>query len=233
MKYNSGSDAGLSVAYENQEQATTRDIVTWIQMSQAAHSGYADYDKGLRREYNYDVAPLTGQLIVSGTVKSPLEYTEGPRVVISAVDDPGRNSPEYFETFQISGRNITGDNGRSFINPWETPTKFGDATFASHLPAIPSVVSSVNAKYGKTNPYILLPTDNLIFGFQVPYSLDGFNERTSNLPIFNGIGPQLTASASGIHKVVIYGSLLRDNHEYHDTFTQAIETDIVSTVQRG
>jgi hypothetical protein len=233
MKYNEDSDAGLSITFDSGVQTTTRDLVTWVQMSQAAHSGYAEYDRGLRREYNYDVAPLTGQLVVSGTVKSPLEYTEGPRVVISAVDDPSRNSAEYFETYQKSGRSLIEDNGRSFVNPWETPTKFGEATFASQLPGISSVSSPVNAKYSKTNPYILLPTDNLIFGFQVPTSLIGFNERTTNLPIYNGIGPHITASASGIHKVVLYGSLLRDNHEYHDTFQQAIETDIISTMQRG
>lgn len=233
MKYNQDSDAGLTVTFENGNQTTTRDIVTWIQMSQAAHSSLSDYDMGLRREFNYDVGPLTGQLVVSGTVKSPLEYTEGPRVVISAVDDASRNSPEYFETFQKSARSLIEDNGRSFVNPWETPTKFGDVTFGSQLPGISSVVSPVNAKYAKTNPYILLPTDSLIFGFQVPYSLVGFNERTTNLPIFNGIGPHLTASATGIHKVIFYGSLLRDNHEYHDTFQQAIETDVVSTVQLG
>lgn len=229
ITYNSGTDAGLQRTITNSEQmGTIRDLVSWVQISKIPHSGKAEYDLGLSREYDYDSAGFNQQLIVSGVIKSPLEYSQGQMVAIASVDDTTRNTPEYIENLEVSGRNLLGDRGRSFVNPWQTSPTYGAITLQSILPTISSINTYAKAKYHKPNPYLLLPTDKLVFGFQVPYSSWPFNQFFSDQPTYDGVGPTLTASATGIHKVVFYGSLLKNNKEHHDTFETSTEQELFS-----
>lgn len=228
VSYNSGSLSELTTTIDNSDQMTMRDLVSWVQISKKPYSGLTDFDKGLDREYNYDGYEYNQQFVVSGVIKSPLEYSEGLRMAIASVDDNTRNTVEYIETLEQSGRNLTEDRGRSYVNPWQTSPSFGAITLQSVLPGIPPVNTFAKAKYHKPNPYLLLPTDNLVFGFQVPYSTFPFNQFFNDIPTYNGLGPTLSASASGIHKVVFYGSLLRDNKEHHDTFETGTELEMYS-----
>jgi hypothetical protein len=76
-------------------------------------------------------------------------------------------------------------------------------------------------RYGKINPYLLMPTDNLIFGWQLPLFTalndDGFN------PTYSGQGPTFTFAAAPA-KLVIYGSMIREGREFHDTLNQHLSS---------
>ena len=87
---------------------------------------------------------------------------------------------------------------------------------------------SINSRYTKPNPYILLPSDKLTFGFQLPWDND------------NGIAQNsLTFATTGINKITLYGSSLRVNpetnqlEEYHDTLNQLLSSNSIHEVITG
>lgn len=201
-----------------------RDLITWMQLSKDGSSANAIYGNGLKREWNYSKSNGTDihfnqQLIVSGTVKSPLDYNRG---VLGWI---GAETAEYHEAYAVPGRNLIKERGRSWLNPIQSSELFGNATLASFWQS--SLAVTVKKAYSKDNPYLLLPTDNLIIGWQLPYSHE-LSFRTNHDPVFTGLGPQLSSSINGINKVVLYGSLLRDGREYHESFELAKRTDVLS-----
>ena len=234
ITYYSASTVQRLTTISETELTTQRDLVTWMQMSRESYSDSTVYNTGLKREFNYlgSSVNFSGQVIMSGSMKNPFSYKEGVRNILinNQTINPDLTTCEYIESFAVSGRNLTTEGGRSFINPNQTPEVFGNVTFEGFVGG--SLTTTANSKYSKINPYLLLPTDNLVFGWEVPYARLALN-RTNGSAMYQGIGPHLTASASGIHKVIFYGSLLRNNKEYHTSFETAMETDIFSTQLGG
>jgi hypothetical protein len=215
VQYSSGSTLLDSETINETNITTTRDLITWLQISAKDSSVYPDYTSGLQREYNYTPinfsAPLKKQfdeqLVVSGNCKSAFAYQQGQNSIINVTTTGGLKTSEYVESLSFSGRNMIGDNGRSFVNPWTDPKILGYATFPSFWGG-GSYNSLVNKEYKKNNPYILMPGDQLIFGWQLPYKGSPFNENVGGIPTYDKAGPALTASMNGTHKVVFYGSYL-------------------------
>jgi hypothetical protein len=87
------------------------------------------------------------------------------------------------------------------------------------------IITKLNEFYTKTNPYILLPTDKLTFGFQLPWSKEGSSTTKFSSLAFSPV--------KGIHKITLYGSSLRINpetnqlEEHHDTLNQLFSSDSV------
>ena len=239
LTYNSASVSLIPLVSSSHNLHSTRDLVTWMQISKNANSGEPVYDEGLRREATYNSlfgsAPLRSefsrQFVVSGAVKSAIKYDQGYNCIINVTSDVNQKTAEYAESFNVSGRNLIGDNGRSFLNPDTSPTVVGNARFSSFWTS--PITRQINKSYSKVNPYLLLPTDKLIFGWQLPYSYLTFNENSSDLPMYPGAGPALTASMNGVHKIIFYGSLLRDNKEFHESFEQSCPTDVVTVENYG
>lgn len=78
------------------------------------------------------------------------------------------------------------------------------------------------------SPYILFPEDKIIIGFQYP--------PAENLSLAGGVGqmPDLTRDArlnrfgfNGPGKVTLYGSLVSNNKEFHDTLNQTLTSEAV------
>ena len=209
-----------------------RDLVTWLQIVKNAQlpEPFSLYSKkfieGREKVYTSE-DNFSGQLVMSGVVKNPLEFTKGMSTILTSqgaapFNTTGQLGPEYFETWKETGRNNTGDRGRNWKNTLLTPEVVGSFNVTNLRGGQTSV--TVNKQYYKNNAYILLPTDRLIFGWQVNHLLDAWNYY-AGLPVYNGNGPKLSFSSAGIHKVVLYGSLLRvgqngELQEYHDTLNQ-------------
>jgi hypothetical protein len=144
------------------------------------------------------------QFVISSSVKSSLLFEDGPWTSIG-----------FNQTLLSSGRNqILPANGRDWINTFEKTNVLKTVTtFHSY---------KVNDEYTKTNPYILLPTDKLTFGCQLPWPM--FAESLTSSIAF---------SPQGINKITLYGSSLRLNpetnqlEEYHDTLNQLLSSESI------
>ena len=73
----------------------------------------------------------------------------------------------------------------------------------------------------KVSPYIIFPDDEIIFGWQYPLPLFNFgNERTTS-------DPGAFKMTIGNSKIKLYGSLVKDNKEFHEGLNQNLTTDAV------
>ena len=162
------------------------------------------------------------QFALSSSVKSPILFERGLAVPFSG------SAGSYFlniPKLEISGRNqITEVNGRDWINSFEQPLVIGSGTL--NISGFGNFTIPVNATYTKSNPYILLPTDKLTFGFQLP--IDSIN----NVAIHSS----LEFGNFGINKIILYGSTLRLNpetnelEEHHDTLNQLLCSNSVHEI---
>lgn len=161
------------------------------------------------KEYN-------GQMVISSSVKSNLSYELLP-TPFSGTFGVGNL---FVPTLSNSGRNqIYNANGREWINSFEKTNVIESYNNSNNI------FTEINQFYTKTNPYILLPTDKLTFGFQLPWSrLGSATTKFSSLAF---------SPVKGIHKITLYGSSLRINpetnqlEEHHDTLNQLFSSDSV------
>lgn len=228
VQYNATDLPNQTLVIENNDLPNARDLISWMQLSKNPTSGDEVYNAGLRRECVYiGSAKTSNQFIMSGTIKTPIQYEQGLRMAVIGTTT-SINSCEYFESYNISGRNMINDFGRNYINSWELAEQFGNITLNSWFQSgIPPVHTFANKNYSKNNPYILLPTDNLIFGWQVPYALLPFNTFGENVTTYDGIGPQLTFSKNGINKIIFYGSYLEETDKaYYENSIEPSQLDI-------
>lgn len=201
--------------------SSTSEVVDIIQMclSQAADvGGY------LNRELliNSDADIQNGQWLMNSTVKSSVGFEEGVAYIFSgSLNSP--NSKGAIPTLQYSGRNqIDQTYGRDWVNAFENPLIVAQGSY--YINEYDNALS-VNAQYTKPNPYILLPSDRLTFGFQLPWDNDNGIDQNS-----------LSFATTGINKIILYGSTLRVNpetnqlEEYHDTLNQLLSSNSVHEI---
>ena len=207
----SGSTAISSMVLSESSVTTTRDLITWLQLSR--ESTTLD-PTGLRREQNYTAPTVRGslsnefsqQFIISGNIKSPLSYDPS----ISYLVDSSRKTQGILENYNVSGRNMINDLGRSWKNPWLSSQNYVNGIFFDYY--LNERTANIAKNYSQNIPYLLLPTDQLIFGWCLPTELYYWSH--DNLaPIFTGAGPALTGSNQGVNKIVFYGSYLTKNAE--------------------
>ncbi len=203
---------------------TVRDIITWIQVSSPENAAlHGEVPAlGIAREVSAGVS-WSLQFAASSSVKSPVEVPHILPISISS------SAPEYIEKWNFSGRKgLAQENGRDYINAFSSFEKFARATgFGVRGQELSFDVSN---KTSKSNPYLLMPGDNLILGCQLPYSRDGFASRNNGTPVYDGKGPELTIPTTGIHKIVLYGSLIREGKGFHDTTNQLLTSTTIHEV---
>jgi len=88
----------------------------------------------------------------------------------------------------------------------------------------------VYPKLQQATPYVLQPTDNLIFGFQGAYI--GKSEYTDAFPFTSSSvnrGPTLSI-LPGKFKVRLYGSYVVEGKEYHETLDQILTSNTIRKV---
>lgn len=223
----------------------TRDLITWMQV---AGNGYLGSDPALtlfknnflknREIISASSTTWSGQFMMSGVLKSPLEYIGLEGVLNTSY--PGNLSAtnfasSYMEQWSYSGRDGAEKlfkSGRNWKNVFESPKTFANLTPLAARGDSYSL--KVNERYSKNNPYLLTPTDKLIFGWHISGPNESWN-FSSGQPTISGSGPSLSFSNLGVHKIVLYGSLLRVNDngdliEYHDTLNQLLTSTTIHEV---
>ena len=194
---------------------TARDVVTWLQVAAAAttlnttHADYADFAK---RELNIfsgaSTANWSGRFVMSGSVKTPASQ--------QAIDMFWESEwfGEHAIAYRFGGRSNTGTtSGRGLISEFVGNPRADLIDFGLSTPLI-----RANAISG-TNPYIILPGDRLVFGWQSP--IPGYPGGVTNDDM-----PSLTL-AQGPCRLLLYGSQLREGNEFHDTLNQALTSNAV------
>lgn len=206
---------------------TYRDLVDYMQVAFYRTDGYGP--NGLAqspRELNFFGTPDAigpTNFIISSSCKSPIKFEEGLQMFFSGA---AASSMFFVEKNEFPGRNgVYEVNGREWVTSYENPKIVGTGSYA--LGSGPLNIININEAYTKLNPYILLPTDKLTFGGQLPLSIFGI-----------GVGNRssITFSPQGINKITLYGSSLRVNpetnqlEEYHDTLNQLLSSNSIHEI---
>ena len=76
----------------------------------------------------------------------------------------------------------------------------------------------------KHSPYLLLPEDELVLGYQYPIS---YNHRNYGFGANDNNTNKITFSKHKISKITLYGSLIKNKVEYHDTLNQPLTSESV------
>lgn len=163
-------------------------------------------DQRLQREYmlpyNYDHSwDTNGIVVISGSIKMPTKsegisdftvFVTGSSVNVVAKNSNGGRTG-VFEPWTRNFREVV-----STTQPAGSVTNFGGITF--------------NNEPWKINPYILLPQDKLIFGWQAP-----FGGTLTTIAWSNNSGPTLNI-AKGTYRLYLIGSYLKDvGREFRET----------------
>jgi hypothetical protein len=247
-------------------RSKTRDLVTWMQMMTHQKLGGSpiNYDElvdNIWSEQHQGMivsssrgANWSGQYTLSGAVVSPGYYVSGNLMQVNSESDNASKyqSPEFFTSWKFPGRNMTGNTSRNYLNVIETNIEVPKVldqpgseyyVYSMVMPnQYPSTVDAdwilggIAKTYAKVNPYILKPGDQLIVGWEVPYShheQNVFGRRTTdsdptfiNVSVYDGIGPKLTFHPSP-SKLILYGSKISEQKESHDTLNQILSSNAV------
>jgi len=87
------------------------------------------------------------------------------------------------------------------------------------------ITYDVPNKKHKTNPYLLLPSDRLILGWQIPVSAN-----PAQLIVANDYSESDFVFSPGVFKLTLYGSYVRANREYNDGTNQLLSSDNIHEV---
>jgi len=133
------------------------------------------------------------------------------------------NSLLTVESNRFGGASLKGDaSGRQpsvALDHADISTEFsGTSDAATNMPEIP-----IRTENSKISPYVLLPTDNLIFGWQ-SHPAPHTNESVSGEDVVDSISKM---------KITLYGSLIRDSKEFHDTKVQSLSSYAVHEMIYG
>jgi hypothetical protein len=197
----------------------TRDLVTYLQISSIG-SGISSLDESqhiknaLKRELTImreldgvDIHYLAGEYVLSGSCKISATVTSSINTQLV------RNIRENNKYGTRTGLKNT--SGRSLTS------EFGQYANQSSAFVSRSVSEVTYSSHSYANPYILLPTDKLVFGWQLPtfHYISNYSNLTDPMFTFT-IHP-------GKGRCILYGSLLQEGHEFHDTLNQELTTEQV------
>ena len=252
----SSNPMSSSISVKHQ-MGMVKDIVTFGQITlnnsfnttPLSGSWKRDLTVSMNNGSGYLRSPQSGEFRLEFPVRSPA-MSDGTTGIIYYYKEresvPG-NGPNSFSDgacevlkYPFGGRQGTGDSsGRSFVSsiaglePAATvATKvltnypYATALVASGAPVILPASSSA------INPYVLLPTDKLVIGFEnTPpagklgtqgTSVGGVQHKDEQAFVDNK-----TILAPGVGKITFYGSLIRESQEYHETYNQPLTSDAI------
>lgn len=211
-----------------QQQNTIRELVTYAQViGFSSASSDSQIERGSRELNLFFKDPVvldsfgswSGRLIMSGTVKNALP-NDGLGSVQIGHNDSG------VAAMMLINKNSTRSGlftpgGRDFIGALEKGHVLAtsDVLFPSSVDPTGSIVTL--DRYSKPNPYLLQPTDQLVFGWQLPVA----NRLNSafGTPQYNGKGTEMTF-APVPSKITLYGSMVSEGREAHDTLNQLLSS---------
>ncbi len=222
---------------------TTRDLITFGQLvSYSSSQGGGNtpgqfptiktiLKSGLGRELNFKSSTSGGafsrtKFIMSGTVKEALRLNRTFGYSMLTVEHGAsgdmiffmENTPGARDNLEVSitGRDLVAAQPAGAPSDRNINDKYGLLNGLEVLnvqfqePVSAPVVNS---------PYLLLPTDKLVFGWQVP-------ALYSHRPSQTARGPRLEIFP-GSGKLTLYGSLIKEGQEYHETLNQALTSNAI------
>lgn len=193
---------------ENTYVDTIRDMVTYLQVTTITDefsSTYPDHTHFVHRDLNIsgslveDTLSWSGRYVMSASVRSPNFASAYGRLLPG-----GTSQDDLIDAGWLGGRSGRGvPMGRSFVNDIDGNVISGTIALGS-LGDITLLTSQT-----QDNPYILLPTDKLIFGWDLPIgTLWPIADPGFRLSLHPGAG-----------RIIFYGSLIK-SAEYHDGLNQ-------------
>lgn len=172
----------------------------------------------------------SGRYIISGSVCSPsFRRTTTDDFIGTATIRSGAIGDNY-QIRLTYPPSRTGIDTISITRDWLNPRK-GDI-FSPVFDTLAGTFDNVGAFSWVINPYILQPGDNLIFGWQSPFDPTVFEKLTPDGIFITGSGQQVgqLTIASGLCKVTLYGSQIKNGEEFHDTLNQLLTTNAIHEV---
>jgi len=218
---------------------TGRDLITFMQistfdsyMTSSAFTANAPFPLDFWKEYN-----------ISTNHNWTYAHNWNLYTQISAsTKSPNRIRSDYIELFnhEISGSGVYLQIQQESFQPTRTGTPQASGRSLLNELRDPNIVYDLSIGYFDynlleeqtfENPYILLPEDNLIFGWQLPLEdrIGSWDWAYSYAPKY--YVPFLSGSAATIEfdtvpqKIIIYGSQIKEGKEYHDTLNQLLTAD--------
>ncbi len=191
-------------------------------------------------EAHNDLTPLSwnNQVYMELPAKSPIRIDRNPEI------NPSNPPDNVFSLFRAGdglmdlkysggGRNALGivvPNGRNHVTPVATIQQNG--SFKNQLSVGKENILIKDENRYRYNPYILLPTDNLIIGWQQPILnllVGGTDLSATNRNSISGSFSEIKFMPSPA-KITLYGSYIRENKEYNDGINQLLSSDSVHEV---
>jgi hypothetical protein len=209
----------LPTTYNGIYVNTIRDLVTYAQVlnSNTLDPGINQY-MGARELtfFTTDSRSRTGvgwsgRMVMSGTVKNALP---ADFLTLGIFGTNDANPVFAFVNANSTRSGLFVPSGRDFV----APLVKGEVSQSAVLSLTTPVVNLT--RYSKVNPYLLLPGDQLVFGWQLPVP-DSLNAPFAANYIISGSGPSLDFAAVP-SKITFYGSLVRNQEEFHDTLNQLL-----------
>jgi len=178
--------------------------------------------------------PQTFQFCLSSSIKSPIQSIF--EFCVFSPRDPITPTGYYLRLANNNiGRNgVTYSDGRDWKSSFEQGLVIGQVSESLELG---SPKFNVLQNYTKPNPYILLPTDKLTIGIQLPW--DKFGAPLEDPPKAVVDKNSIKFLTDGINKITFYGSTMRVNpetnqlEEYHETLNQLLSSESIHEVITG
>lgn len=211
---------------------TFRDLVTFAQVSAFDTGTYTDENKEFfSRDLNihFDRIQLrngifgtnpnmwSGRFIMSASVRAPVSNEATMPMFVG-----GNDTAVMYVAQNIPGARtgLGQTSGRDLVS-----SVVGNETTSSIIAFDEFSATTKSLTPGKRNsiisPYLLFPTDKIVLGWQVPFGKKMFSEGRTQVNVFpyflrTGKAHELTMH-HGAGKLIFYGSLIKENFEFHDT----------------
>lgn len=167
----------------------------------------------------------SGRYIISGVCCAPVarEAADSTTSVLAIRSGSGTNINYALPTFRAS-RNGTSNylSNRNYLN-----TVLGYQKITTYDP-FNDVTANENSLGWTMNPYLLMPEDQLIFGWQSPFAGNVYEKMAPDGVFVTGsgdVGAQLTLAA-GKATLVLYGSYISDDQQANVT-TQVLSSNSI------
>jgi hypothetical protein len=164
----------------------------------------------------------SGRFVMSGVVKNALP-NEGSDQIQVGISDSGLRTMSLINKHSTRSGLFT-PSGRDFVGALEKGSEvvrvistFLSSTFTGSQDPTGSLVTL--SRYYKTNPYLLMPGDELVFGWQLPMS-NRINSAFGKEQ-YAGKGTEMFF-APVPSKITLFGSTIQEGREQHDTLNQLL-----------
>lgn len=225
---------------------TNRDLITYGQISSISAPANQTIQKqeGILREVNIEATSAYSfarqRFIMSGTIKECKKVDYLPGMIVGEYGLAGGLAERIISMSYVGGRNgmPVSNTGRDFVGAqtsnFLTNTEIVETYYANSASIVDETGFSSISKYSMparpldtNSPYLILPTDKLVFGWQCPVpTFVSSSINASGLKNSLIKGPRLEIHP-GAGRLTLYGSLIKENTEYHDTLNQALTSNAV------